>query len=90
MDDNLPEKIVTYSCIVLFLSLIFILIFGACQDHKVEGYYISGDGKEGNGLSITADIDWLMDVEISLDRNISYSETIQLCSDMNKSLKESN
>lgn len=89
MDDNLPEKIVTYSCISVVLSAIFILIFGTCQDHKVEGYYISGDG-EGNGLSIMADIDWLMDIEISLDRNISYSEAIQLCSDMNKSLKVSN
>jgi hypothetical protein len=62
--------------IVIFFNLI-------CREHHVEQYYLT---QYNNVLVIKADIEWMEDEAIVLDRCISYDSAIALTKKLNQSL----
>ena len=67
------------------LNLLAIITMVTFTDKKVRSYYLVS--KIG-GLSIMADIDYMEDKSLELDRSISYNEAIEMVDKLNKSLNK--
>lgn len=81
---NIFYSLLAVACIVLLC-----LVTKAFQaDHKVRYYYLISYTPTGTSIpKIVADIDWQCDETIVLDRNITYSQAIQMVDSLNNTLK---
>lgn len=82
----------------LFLALAFLTVassiglFGVFifADRKVIGYYLESyqlhQNSSDHELRICCERDWAIDTYITLDRNVSYQEAIQITKEMNDKL----
>ena len=59
--------------------LFFLTIF---SEHKVNGYYLTGESS--TSIIIRTDIDWCIDYQLFLDRNITYDEAVNLVNKLNE------
>lgn len=70
---------------------VFICGYAIFQNHKVTHYYISSEQHDGNSdheLTIIGNIEWALDEQLILDRDVSYEDAIKLCDKMNKRLRK--
>ena len=75
-------QMLLYAVVTFFIGL---LLFAITQDHKVRYYYL--DGAEGsNEVQIKGDINWAQDVNIKIDRTITYEQAINLVDSLNHTL----
>ena len=68
----------------LITTVIFTFI-ALLADHSIRYYYLSGSGTNTN-IIIKGDINWADDITLQLDRNISYTEAIEMVEKLNKTL----
>ena len=67
------------------VTLLTVLVIGMVSDHEVDHYYLASSSH--GQLKIYLDIDWQSDRAIELDRNVTYSEAIDMVEKLNKTLK---
>jgi xanthine/uracil permease len=79
---NWPNVLGTIATLI-GVALITVLFNTICREHHVERYYLT---QHTNVLVIKADIDWMEDEKILLDRNISYDSAVALTIKLNQSL----
>jgi len=83
------SKLINYweeICMTIFVGIwIAVILLFCLGNHEVKGYYISGSAGK---LKIYTDIDWACDKDMTLDRNITYAEAIELVDKLNKTLKD--
>jgi hypothetical protein len=73
--------------------LLFTIVAGFCaiiaismvSSHKVNNYYVA---MNENLITICIDVNWCEDEKIKLDKSITLEEAIELCNELNKTLKK--
>lgn len=76
--------------IILVSTALTITAYSLFQNHRVTHYYLASNAIRNTSeheLCITGNVEWGLDRELILDRNVDYAEAIKLCFEMNKKLK---
>lgn len=73
-------------CFIVVGEIGVLILMALFSDHNVRYYYLSGN--TANSIpAIRGDINWGDDITLQLDRDISYTEAIEMVEKLNKTLK---
>lgn len=74
-------KLIGVSALITLIVLTFMSLFA---DHKIRSYYLS---QSYDRIIIYKDIDWQGDESITLDKNVTYQEALDMMDRLNATLK---
>lgn len=81
---NWPNVLGTIATLI-GITLVIVIFNLICRDHHVNRYYLT---QYNNVLVIKANIEWMEDEAIVLDRCISYDSAIAITTKLNQSLSK--